>query len=150
MKGTLSEAVKVVHSVLPVAVSVAASQAGAAVDRKGFEEALAVVSVSDLSATGPLDVKIQEAIEDPASAGNPLSSDWSDITGAAFTQFVNTTNENKTVVGRINLTNRRKRFLRANWTGSGSSPTGSFAILFILGEASETPVSQTNAVAFNV
>jgi hypothetical protein len=34
---------------------------------------------------GTLIVKFQEAIEDPASLGNPLSSDWSDISGAVFT-----------------------------------------------------------------
>lgn len=151
MKGTIHEAVKVQHSVLPVAISVASNQGGAAIDRKGFEEALACVAVGDLGGTSPtLDVKVQEAIEDPASPGNPLASDWSDITGATFAQFANTTNESKVVVGRINLSAKRKRFLRLNWTGAGTTPTGSWAGWFVLGEPSEKPVSQVNAAAFNV
>ena len=67
---------------------------------------------------GTLDVKIQEAKEDPANLGSPLSSDWSDITGATFTQVVVSTKSQW-----IQVKNAQKRFIRAVCTiaGGGAS-----------------------------
>lgn len=63
-------------------------------------------------ATLTLDVKLQEAIEDTASLGNPLSSDWSDISGSDFTQLAGATAADNVSLAKT-VNNRSKRFVRA-------------------------------------
>lgn len=62
-------------------------------------------------------VKLQEAKEDPANLGNPLSSDWSDVSGASVS--VTAANKRNTIV-----TDRRsKRFVRVVLTIAGTTPS---------------------------
>jgi len=45
-----------------------------------------IVQLGVSSIATSINVKLQEAKEDPANLGNPLSSDWSDMQGAAIPQ----------------------------------------------------------------
>lgn len=78
----------------------------------------ALLSCGVFTAPGTLNVKLQEAVEDPESLGNPLASDWSDVTGGAFAQV--TASAAKEWLLAKNLT---KRFVRAHATiaGGGAS-----------------------------
>jgi hypothetical protein len=97
---------------------------GAAIDM-----GLADGPVSALQHTGAISgagatlaTKIQEAIEDPASPGNPLASDWSDIAGATFANVI-AANAREFI-----QFNRSKRFLRAVPTVSGTTPNIAAAV----------------------
>lgn len=108
------------RSIAPIALATVSSPVeGTAIDCVSVVGPIsALLSCGVFTAPGTLDVKIQEAIEDPASLGNPLASDWSDVTGGAFTQVIASS-------GReiILLKNVTKRFLRAHATiaGGGAS-----------------------------
>jgi hypothetical protein len=80
------------------------------VDTQGFQELLVIVSAGTFSATGTLDVKVQ----DTTTSG----SGYADVTGAAFTQVTDATDE-KIYVGRIKLnsftngtTDKVERYIR--------------------------------------
>ena len=77
---------------------------GPAIDTAGFDEALIILDVGTIAATGTLAVKVQE---DTASAfGSPT-----DIAGAAFTSKV-TGDSNTVFVGRVQLEVGREQFIR--------------------------------------
>lgn len=112
-------------SIVPVSVATGATN-GAAVDCLN-----AVLPINGrlltgvFTAPGTLIVKFQEAIEDPASIGSPLSTDWSDISGAVFTT-VSTTGTAPTGAQTILIKNMGttsatpyKRFIRAVATVAG-------------------------------
>lgn len=140
MKFRADEFVKMATGLRSQAVTIATVN-GTGIDRRGFEEALVAADVGDLAATAPLDVKVQES--------DVVGSGYVDVASAAFAQFVNTTNENKLVVGRLDLS-KRKRFIRIVATAAGSAPTGSFCVMVALLAANVHKVTQEVAVGFNV
>lgn len=72
---------------------------------------------------GTLDCKLQEAIEDPDSLGSALSSDWSDISGATWTQVATSSGEETILVK-----NASKRFVRAIATVAGGGASVLIAV----------------------
>lgn len=112
-----SSILKVSQSVRAQSVSGAVN--GTAVDTAGYDEALVSVNVGTVSATGTLDVKVQES--DASGSG------FADITNAAFTQYT-PSNHQKTEVGRIKLVGR-KRYLRVVATQATAAALGSADII---------------------
>lgn len=105
-------------SIRPQTIASATTTNGVAVDLLKCDDVVsALVQTGDCGdSTLTLDVKIQEAKEDPASAGNPLASDWSDMVGqttatAAITQLTGATNADNKVVA-VTSRRRTKRFAR--------------------------------------
>jgi hypothetical protein len=91
---------------------------GAAVDTGAAQPSLSfLLNVGAVAGTNPtLNVKVQEAIEDPANPGNPLASDWSDVAGATFAQQTTAAGDLWLRVG-----NNVKRFVRMVATVGGSA-----------------------------
>ena len=118
---------KAVRSLAPDAYTAAAHE-GDAVDCLGAKEALAVLDTGVCSATGTVDVKVQESADG--------STGWADITGAAFVQ-VTVANDQAIYQGRIRMTPTRKRYLRAY--GTVGTDVADLGVSFILGEAENLP-----------
>jgi hypothetical protein len=137
MKFSLHQFVKAVMGI--VADNHAAGTVnGAAIDRRGFEEALVVVNSGTNGTGGTVDLKIQES--DVSGSG------FADIDGAAFTQITEA-NDNTVYVGRLDLVGR-KRYLRV--VATVATAACDLGVDVILGAAKELPVSQVNAAAFSI
>jgi hypothetical protein len=128
---------KVLHT--PIAQA-AGTVNGTGIDCKGYDESLILLALGTIPSTGTVDVKIQE------SRDNGVADTFTDITGAVFTQKVAGTGA-LTYVGRINL-HGRKRYLRS--VVVVANQTVPMGVLAILSQAQVNPVTQVNAVAFNV
>ena len=116
---------------------------GAAVDRKDFEEALVTLQHGAVAAGGTLSVKVQES---PTTT----DGDFVDIADAAFAPVAGGAQVTSGVyVGRLNLSGR-KRYLRVVATVVGADKTAIVSALMTLHLARELPVSQVNALAFEV
>lgn len=137
MKNNAHQTFKAVRGLVSQAVTIATVE-GTGIDRKGFEEALVILDTDPFTST-TLNVKVQES--------DALASGYTDITGAAFTART-ASDDNKVVVGRLNLVSR-KRYIRIVAVGSVGT-TGTFSVIVILSEPSEKPVSQVETVEFNV
>lgn len=112
---------------------------GSAIDRVGFEEALVVVNSGANGTGGTVDIKVQEA-------DTTTSGDFTDVTGANFTQITES-NDNNVYAGRLNLIGR-KRYLRVvAMVGTAACDLG---VDVILGAAKELPVVQVNSAAFSI
>lgn len=141
MRGSMNENVKAARSLAAQAIT-AATVTGAAVDRKGYEEALAFIEIGALGGTSPQGVfKVQESVD--AAFTTPI-----DVSGATKT-ITDAIDDNKFLVGRINLVNRQ-RYIRWHFVGTGGSPTGSFAAGFILGKPTRPPATQAETELFNI
>jgi len=105
-------------TILPQALATTGSPVnGAAIDCVSVTGPISALFTGGVfTSPGTLDIKLQEAKEDPATLGSPLSSDWSDITGATFTQVVASSGGQWILV-----TNAKKRFVRAVATIVGTS-----------------------------
>lgn len=110
----------------------------AAVDTKGFEEALIVLSVGTAGASAGIDILVQES--DASTTG------FTNISGTTFTQ-VTTSNDETEFVGRIRL-GGRDRYLRV--LGTVTTATSELAVICILTGGQREPVTQSNTVAFNI
>lgn len=116
---------------------------GSAVDRKGFEEALVDLRHGAVVAGASLSSKVQES-------DTAMDGDFIDIDGAAFANVTGGAEVNSGVsVGRLNLIGR-KRYLRVVATVNGDTKTAEVSCGVTLHQAHELPVSQLNALAFNV
>jgi hypothetical protein len=121
-------------SIVPQTIASATTTNGTAFDFQNSDDAVdAVVLTGNCGdSTLTLDVKLQEAIEDTASLGNPLSSDWSDVAGQLYTWSAGTATatvakisqlagataaDNKFLI--VSTRRRTKRFLRAVVTTAG-------------------------------
>lgn len=142
MKGTAHENLKAVRSVKPQAITVATVN-GSAVDCKGFREALVVFETGPLGGTTPQAIFSVEEADDAAFTVGVAA-----VAGATKT-VTDTPDDDKLFVGRINLLNR-KRFLRGKMVGSGTSPTGSLQMSFVLCNADRLPVTQVETAVFNI
>jgi len=127
-----------VRETLSGASHAASTVNGAAVDTIGFEDCLVVLIAGTAGASATVDVVIQES----SASGSGFAA----ITGAAFTQ-VTTANDLTVYVGRISLLGR-KRYLRAVATVATAASIAS--VQFVLTSPHKVPVSQTNALAFNL
>jgi hypothetical protein len=127
-------------SIVPVALTTAASPVnGTAVDLIATQGTCFAMEFAGVyTSPGTWDCKIQEAIEDPANLGNPLSTDWSDVVtiqsppvaqgAAAFPQVIAS---GVAPLGfAIIIFQRTKRFCRAVNTlaGGGGSVLGAVFI----------------------
>ena len=138
-KGTASQEMvpKVLHT--PVAQT-ATTVNGTGIDCKGYDEALIVLALGIIPSTGTVDVKIQE------SSDNGAADTFADVTGAAFAQKVAASGA-LTYVGRINLRGRERYLRSVVVVANQTVPLG---VLAILSQAKVNPVTQVNAVGFNV
>lgn len=139
MKGTAHQHQKAVRSLGAQAILAPGTVDGVGVNRVGFEEALVDVDVGVLGGANTLDFKAQESDDDVT---------YADIPGAVFPQFTSAANQ-KRVVGRLNLINRKK-FIRLQVVIVAPVPAGQFQGGFILSQATRFPVAQVEPVAFNI
>lgn len=99
------------------------SQNGSALDLKDTDDLVnaLVVQGTNSGTSQTWASKYQEAIEDPANTGNPLSSDWSDVSGGAHTGLTSATTSGYKEWIHFR---RTKRFLRVVTTiGGSNTPT---------------------------
>jgi hypothetical protein len=116
---------------------------GAAVDRRGFEEALVDLRHGAVVEGATLAAKCQEADTDQ-------DADFADIPEAAFANVAGGAAVASGIhVGRLNLVGR-KRYLRVVATVTGDTKTAEVSGGVTLHQARELPVSQVNALAFDV
>lgn len=124
------DAIKAVFTFRPQAATATAN--GSSVDTKGYNSAAFSLEVGAVSGTSPtLDVKIQESADG--------STNWADVSGAAFTQV--TAANNSQILRVEGLGTSRKRYLRAVATIAGTSPSFTFACEALLGHAFKEPVN---------
>lgn len=135
---TPSDSLKVKAAVTSQALASGATN-GAIIDAAGFERALLVVNVGDMTGTSPtLDVKVQDG-----AASN--LSDAADVSGAALTQ-IDGTHDQAVYLLDLNLA-KRKRYIRAVFTvGGTSTPTAPAGASWILVDGRHLPVTQDNTV----
>jgi hypothetical protein len=115
---------------------------GPAVDCRGFEEGLVTLQHGAVSDGGTLSCKVQES--------DIVDQDFDDIEDAAFADVAGGAQVASGVyVGRINLAGR-KRYIRVVATLVGAAETALVSALVTLHQARELPVSQVNALAFNL
>jgi hypothetical protein len=136
-KGTAHKAYKLFDLIAAIGHT-ATTLTGTGIDCKGFEEALILLSVGLMPSTdGTIAIHLEES--------DALGSGYADITGAAFA--VLNAGESLSYVGRMNLKNR-KRYIRAvSVVGVQTCPLYLGALL---SEARAEPVTQINAVAFDI
>lgn len=126
--------VKPVQSVR--AQSVSGTVNGTGVDTAGFDEALAIFDCGTITASGTLDVKIQESDN---------NSTFTDVSGAAFSQKT-PSNDEAIYSGRIKCDGSRKRYLRAVAVQATAAALAS--VSFVLGKKNYT--ARVNNFAFDV
>jgi len=115
---------------------------GPAVDCRGFEEGLVTLQHGAVSDGGTLSCKVQES--------DIVDQDFDDIEDAAFADIAGGALVASGVyVGRLNLAGR-KRYIRVVATLVGAAETALVSALVTLHQARELPVSQVNALAFNL
>ena len=115
---------------------------GPAVDCRGFEEGLVTLQHGAVSDGGTLSCKVQES--------DIVDQDFDDIEAAAFADVAGGALVTSGVyVGRLNLAGR-KRYIRVVATLVGAAETALVSALVTLHQARELPVSQVNALAFNL
>jgi hypothetical protein len=115
---------------------------GPAVDCRGFEEGLVTLQHGAVSDGGTLSCKVQES--------DIVDQDFEDIEAAAFADVAGGALVASGVyVGRLNLAGR-KRYIRVVATLVGAAETALVSALVTLHQARELPVSQVNALAFNL
>jgi hypothetical protein len=115
---------------------------GPAVDCKGFEEGLVTLQHGAVSDGGTLSCKVQES--------DIVDQDFDDIEDAAFADIAGGALVASGVyVGRLNLAGR-KRYIRVVATLVGAAETALVSALVTLHQARDLPVSQVNALAFNL
>ena len=115
---------------------------GPAVDCRGFEEGLVTLQHGAVSDGGTLSCKVQES--------DIVDQDFDDIEAAAFADIAGGAQVTSGVyVGRLNLAGR-KRYIRVVATLVGAAETALVSALVTLHQARELPVSQVNALAFNL
>jgi hypothetical protein len=116
---------------------------GAAVDRQGFEEALVTLQHGAVAEGGTLATKVQES-------DTETDGDFADIENAEFADVEGGAEVTSGIyVGRLNLAGR-KRYLRVVATVTGDTKTAEVAALVSMHQAHKLPVSQVNALAFDV
>lgn len=111
---------KLGYSLAPQTVATATTTNGASFDCNHCEGRIQAVAITGNCGDSSLVLtfKVQEAVEDPASAGSPLSSDWSDVTGGAFDSIGGASGADNTM--RAKAIDRTKRFLRMVATTAGA------------------------------
>lgn len=136
-KMTAHQEVKVVSQHVPDAWPSAAIDYGTGIDAASFEEALIVVHSGTNTATGTVDVLVQDSAD---------NSTYAAVTGASFTQ-ITTANDNTVYVGRINL-RAVNRYIRVGLNVSTDAADVGTEVILLAGAS--LPVSQTETVAFNI
>lgn len=137
MKQTSHESMKVVHMLDAASYGAAAEGFSTSVDCKGFREMQIAVNFGVVTATGDVTFQAEESDDD---------STWTDITDAAIAEKT-VTNDQKTWVGHIDLT-KRKRYIRMGYDVDDDAAI--LSIDAILSAPYDLPTSPQNTIAFNV
>jgi len=105
-----------------LAGSAVATINGTAIDTKGYSEAMVVLIAGAFTATGTLDVKVQDSTDG--------STGWADVTGAAFAQLIDSTDDT-IKIARLKLDgNGIKRYIRiVSTVGTAAAPHGVTVVL---------------------
>ena len=114
----------------------AASTDGAAVDTKGYRQALVVVNAGTAAASAEADIHVE---------GSPDNSTWTDISGATFTQ-ITTANDETVFVGSI-ACDLNPRYLRAVVACDGTNAV-ELGVTIVLMDPEVGPAAQVNTAAF--
>jgi len=117
--------VKVFQCIKPQSIGIGATVTGTVVDTAGYDEAMIILDVGTITATGTLDVKVQEAVV--AAFSTPI-----DITGAAFPQVLPATDD-AVFVGHVRLTAARKRYMRVSATDATAAALMGCSIVLMKG-----------------
>jgi hypothetical protein len=128
---------------VPAATTTATTN-GAVIDTAGYNRCVVIVSAGAISSAGTIDVKVQE--DDAVGFASPA-----DISGAAITQLGDT-DDNKVVVGEINLS-ERQQFLRAVITRDGVANSACAVLVVLYSSNDHHPVTTSSSAApldFNV
>jgi hypothetical protein len=125
-------------SIVPQTIASATTTNGSSVDCQPADGPISALLMTgdNGDATLALAVKLQEAIEDPANAGTALSSDWSDMAGAAFATLSGATAGDNQDLAITNL--RTKRFVRAVAVTTGGGTLSCKIAVGILGRKKMT------------
>lgn len=125
--------VKVVHAISAASISAAATSS-AAIDTKGFTEAIVIVNAGTAVASAEADVFVMESVSTTAAS-------FAHIAGSSFTQITPTAATNASQCLSIDLT-KRKRYLRVKNKGDGTNRVNLSANVLLLG-ANSLPVTQS-------
>lgn len=136
MRGTADEHMRAEVGFIPDAHATGTVN-GAGIDKTDFDEALVVLNIGTIEATGTSNVKVQDSAD---------NSSFADVTGAAFGEKT-PSNDNTIVVGRLNLRKLRK-FIRTVLVQGTAA--GDLGCVVILASAGNLAVSQVASSEFSV
>lgn len=121
----------VVVQAVASAVAATGTRTGREIDTKGYSEALVILTLGDVSATGTLAVKLQDC----ATTGGTFA----DVTGAAFSSKAGAV-DNLVYIARLKLDgNLIKRFIK--FVGVTGTDTVDYAVTVVLSGAQYNPQS---------
>lgn len=118
---SLDSRLKVLHS--HDAGAVTGTDNGAVIDAAGFDEAIIILNVGVIAATGTLNVKVQE--DDVVAFSSPA-----DIAGAAFAEVL-TAGDQTTKIGRVRLEGSRQGFIRVVATQAVAGADASVDVILL-------------------
>lgn len=126
-------------AVLGAAGSAVATVTGAAINTAGYAAALVVLAAGAFTATGTLACKVQDSADG--------STDWQDVSGAAFTGLIDSTDVT-CKVGRLKLDgNNVRQYIRiVTVVGTAAAPHGVSVIL----QGNQYNAQSVNPAAFTV
>jgi len=125
--------VKVVHAISAASIT-ATSTSSAAIDTKGFTEAMVIANFGKAASSAEADVFVMESVSTTAAS-------FAHIAGSSFTQVTPTAGTFGTRVLSIDLRNR-KRYLRVKNKGDGSNAVVLSANVLLL-NGNSLPVTQS-------
>lgn len=107
--------------VLGACGSAVATINGTGIDTKGYTAAEVILVAGAFTATGTLDVKVQDSAD---------NASWADVSGASFAQLIDST-DNAVKVGRLKLAgNLVRRYIRiVSVVGTAAAPHGVTVLL---------------------
>lgn len=133
-------------SLSPASRAGAVAVNGTGVDTKCiFDEALVVLDIGAMAGGSTLDVIVEEA--DNSATVADTAGTYAAVIGAVFAQKLAASHASKLFVGRLDLRGR-KRWLRA--VGTDAVGAVVYGVSFILLGGRQLPVTQAEAVGFNV
>ena len=137
MKYTLGEFLRVVHCVSPASYAAAAVAYSSGIDTRGYREAMFVVSLGVITATGDVNFLVQESADD---------STYAAVTGATIAEKALADGE-ITICIRVN-TSPRMRYLRLGYDVDDDAAI--FGATCILGDPLIRPATASAAIETSV
>lgn len=137
MKYSLDKFLRVVHIVDPASYGAAAVAYSTAVDTRGYREALFIVSLGVITATGDVNFLVQESADD---------STYAAVTGATIAEKT-VTEDSATFCIRVDCT-KRMRYLRLGYDVDDDAAI--FGAVCVLGDPSIRPATASATVETSV